>query len=687
VWNEAQKREAESMHGVDPARIVITGAMVYDQWFARRPSTTREDFCARVGLDPSRPILLYLCSSPFIAPDELNFIEEWIAAIRRASDPRVATAGILIRPHPENRQPWHRFDASTSLGAGVAVWPRGGASPVDAASKNDFYDSMYHAAAAVGINTSAQIECGIVGRPVFSVRTPAYQKTQEGTLHFRHLTTEGGGLLRIANDFGTHVQQIAEALADPEGTAARVKGFVKAFTRPYGLDVAATPKIVDTIETLAAAPPPAPERLPAWVYPLRAVLYPIALLNTGLRRFRRLTRKRSRQLRPVTAAGSFVKVTLAVIDGLFRLRPVRSAVKQHILPHAISRLALSDAPTEEAVAIRRLLHRLARRDRPVIVGPWVSEVGYELLYWIPFLRWVREQSGIDSERLVVVSRGGVAAWYRDVTTRYVDLFDYFSPETLRDKSEQRVTEGKLKPRTMTEFDRDMVKLVRQTLHLGSVEVLHPMHMYRLFQAYWQSRVPDSTINQFARVKPLAATPGELAAVLPADYVAVRFYFNEAFPDTPANRQFASGMIEALTETTDVVLLTPESRIDDHPDVSVDTRRRLHSIAHLMTPRTNLDVQSRVIAGARAFVGTHGGLSYLAPFYGVKSVSFYSQAQPSTMRHLEHARRAFASLAAGSCVALDVTDLDALRAALGEPHSVLSRTGEAEAVARLARRLS
>jgi hypothetical protein len=99
------------MHDADPDRVVLTGAMVYDQWFARRASTARDEFCARVGLDPARPILLYLCSSPFIAPDEVVFIEQWIGAIRSAPDARVRTAGILIRPHPENRQPWHRFDA------------------------------------------------------------------------------------------------------------------------------------------------------------------------------------------------------------------------------------------------------------------------------------------------------------------------------------------------------------------------------------------------------------------------------------------------------------------------------------------------------------------------------------------------------------------------------------------------
>ena len=33
----------------------------------------------------------------------------------------------------------------------------------------DYYDSMFHSVAVVGVNTSALIESGIVGRPVFTV--------------------------------------------------------------------------------------------------------------------------------------------------------------------------------------------------------------------------------------------------------------------------------------------------------------------------------------------------------------------------------------------------------------------------------------------------------------------------------------------------------------------------------------
>jgi hypothetical protein len=676
VWNEAQKAEAVAMHGTNPADVIVTGAMVYDQWFTRRPSTTRDEFCARVGLDPAQVMLLYLCSSPFIAPDEVNFIEQWIEAVRRAPDPRVRSAGLLIRPHPENMQPWLRFAESPR--ENVAVWPRGGVSPVDLDSRNDFFDSMYHSAAAVGINTSAQIECGIVGRPVFTIRTPAYHRTQEGTLHFRHLTTEGGGLLNLADDFETHVRQIADALNDPAGTRQRVERFVVAFTRPHGLTVEATPRMVEAVERLAAAPAPAPEWLPLYVYPLRVVLFPLALLLALDRRVSRVTRKRERQLRPVTVTGTLVQGVLSAFDWLLGIRPIREFVKNRILPRAVARLAAVDAPREEAVAAAGMLQKMARSQKPVIVGPWVSEVGYELLYWIPFLNWVKANYPLDANRMVIVSRGGCGAWYRHLGSRYIDLFDYYTPEQVRSQSEQRITDGKSKPRTMTEFDREIVKLVQQTLHIRDGELLHPMHMYRLFHEFWQRRGPVNVIEDFAHFAPLPSLDaGELASRLPDEYVAVRFYVNDAFPDTETNRGFVEDLVDALAATTDVVVLNPPWQLDDHQDLPIARRSRVHSAAALMSPRTNLDVQSHIIARARAFLGTHGGLSYLPPFYGVKSLSFYSDPAAFSPRHLELARRVFTRLQPGSYVALHIDDLATLRTTLGERY---------EAIAGIARRL-
>jgi len=278
VWNDAQRREAVSLHGAAASQVSVTGAPVYDQWFGRSPNASREAFCSRAGLSDAGPFFLYLCSSPFIAPDELSFITRWVAAVRSAADADVRRAGILIRPHPStDPRIWATFDPTQF--DNVVVWPAAGANPVDAASKSDYFDSMFHAAAAVGINTSAQIEAGIVGRRVYSVRVPECVGTQEETLHFQYLLQESGGLLNMAATLEEHVAALGGALRPDPGEAVRLREFVRGFVRPAGLDVAATPRLVDAIEELGCQPAATPEPLPIRFRLLRLALFPLAAIT------------------------------------------------------------------------------------------------------------------------------------------------------------------------------------------------------------------------------------------------------------------------------------------------------------------------------------------------------------------------------------------------------------------------
>jgi hypothetical protein len=67
-------------------------------------------------------------------------------------DPDLRNLGVLIRPHPRNVRQWEEVDFSHFQD--VVIYPRKGANPVDEDSVNDFYDSMYHSVAAVGIRNS-----------------------------------------------------------------------------------------------------------------------------------------------------------------------------------------------------------------------------------------------------------------------------------------------------------------------------------------------------------------------------------------------------------------------------------------------------------------------------------------------------------------------------------------------------
>ncbi|MBA2446847.1 MAG: hypothetical protein H0V51_02345, partial [Chloroflexi bacterium] len=273
VWNDAMKREAVELHGVLAERVVVTGAVPYDHWFEWRPSTSREEFCGRVGLRPDRPFVLYLCSSPFIAPEEAGFVGGWIRELRERGGPRLRDAGVLVRPHPINAAQWRDVDLSEP--GRVAVWPRVGSDPVDAQSRSDYYDSIYHSVAVVGVNTSAQIESAIVGRPVYTLLAREFRDTQGGTLHFGHLAQAEGGLLRVAETFEEHAAQLAEALVADARADERTRQFVEAFVRPWGLDVAATPRLVEAIEVACAAPAPRPRPRPRWAALLHLLLTPL----------------------------------------------------------------------------------------------------------------------------------------------------------------------------------------------------------------------------------------------------------------------------------------------------------------------------------------------------------------------------------------------------------------------------
>jgi hypothetical protein len=265
VWNEQQRREAIELHGVPPARVVVTGAARFDEFFAMRPATSREDFCAALGVDPGRPLILYTCSSNFVAPREVEFVRRWICELRRSPDPRLRECGIVVRPHPAHQEQWEGVTFGDLHGA--AIWLNKSTLQAD----QGLYDALHHSAAVVGLNTSAMIEAAIVGRPVYTIAAPEFAGGQAGTLHFQYLLTEHGGPVTQARSFDEHRAQLAGAFDGAAAAHERCRRFVESFVRPHGIDRPAAPMVVEEIERVAALRK-RPRGTPLWHYPLRWTL-------------------------------------------------------------------------------------------------------------------------------------------------------------------------------------------------------------------------------------------------------------------------------------------------------------------------------------------------------------------------------------------------------------------------------
>jgi hypothetical protein len=252
VWNQEQRREAIDLHGIAPGRVVVTGAQSFDRWFERAPARSRAAFCERVGLGEPRPFVLFVGSSGFVArgSSEKEFVLRWLETLRSSRIAALREVGVLVRPHPCTVAAWADEDLSR-FGRAV-VWPRSVPNSLAEADRADYFDSLFHAHAVVGINTSAMIEAAIVGRPVHTVLDPAFAASQGGTLHFRYLPLEYGGFVRSTRDLEEHVRLLARDLggASPELEAATA-AFVTRFVRPRGLDRPAAPILADGIAELA----------------------------------------------------------------------------------------------------------------------------------------------------------------------------------------------------------------------------------------------------------------------------------------------------------------------------------------------------------------------------------------------------------------------------------------------------
>ncbi len=304
-------------------------------------------------------------------------------------------------------------------------------------------------------------------------------------------------------------------------------------------------------------------------------------------------------------------------------------------------------------AIERELETTVARDRLIVVGPWLSEVGFETLYWIPFLHWVKAAFRLPEDRIVAVSRGGVASWYQGLASRYVEIWEHFDPAEFARRNAER---GVTKHYEPSALDRDVLDAVARQVGTRDFDVIHPGLMYRLFTLYWSGQRAMGFVDTHTRFPRHSVAPLIDPALLPREYIAAKFYGARSLPDTPQVRVLLRSIVAALAEKMPVVLLDTGLLLeDDHSDYAFGGGNVI-SARSWMTPQTNLGVQTQIAAGARAFVGTCGSIAWLAPRLGVNTSALY--VDPEWLHaHIAVAMRAYHRLDSGRFAIADLRALD------------------------------
>jgi hypothetical protein len=352
--------------------------------------------------------------------------------------------------------------------------------------------------------------------------------------------------------------------------------------------------------------------------------------------------------------------------GLKATRRLQSAHKPLVrLMRRSARAEEHRAFRQDAEEIDRQIAACASGRGPIVVGPWLAEVGYEVLYWIPFVRWFQDAFGIQPQRLVVVSRGGMESAYGELAGSYVDLLDLSSAEALATRNAERrsdVERGGQKQSGLSQYDTEIVTAVRARVGIGEAAVLHPSLMFRLFRHVWYDNLPFDVLWRHTRYvtadrgATMSLTASSVA--LPDDFIAVKVYGGPALGTGDATRGLVRDLVAHAAAVAPVVVLEAEHGLDEHRDFDFDGLPGVTSAKTLMAPRTNLGVQLALVARSRYFLSACGGLAWLAPFLGVPTVALYEQDR-LLAPHLFVARQAGARAGAAEFTPLDLRGLGRL----------------------------
>lgn len=300
---------------------------------------------------------------------------------------------------------------------------------------------------------------------------------------------------------------------------------------------------------------------------------------------------------------------------------------------------------------------------PILCGPWRSEVGFEVLYWIPFI----QSLGVDPARIIPVTRGGAAIWYGSPSG--VELYDLRTPKEVRiENMLQHAQTGLLKQTRVTDFDRAVIKDAAKAAGLTKYHVLHPAWMYTTLAPFWEGQrglewvIPRlTTVEKGQRVlHHLTRNPAPEG--LPAGYCAARFYARSTFPHADATIQCARESLKLIASHQPVILLNPGVHADEHIDIPTKDIPNVYKLKDLIDvePRSNLALQAAVIGGATGFVGTYGGVAQLALRLGKPSVSFYWDWHGTALAH-KHLSEAIALQTGVAFLTMRLTEIPLLKA--------------------------
>jgi hypothetical protein len=170
VWNAQIKRDLLRLYPrTDPARVFVTGTPQFDFHFRPEFRLSREDFCARIGADPARPIVMYSTGMAAQMPHEPRIVEgvaRALAQVRGVPKPQ-----LVVRVYPKDRT--GRFDELAAKQLPDVLFPTIDWEPSWLTPTLDdcsmLTSTLAHVACGINVASTVSLELCMFDKPVLNI--------------------------------------------------------------------------------------------------------------------------------------------------------------------------------------------------------------------------------------------------------------------------------------------------------------------------------------------------------------------------------------------------------------------------------------------------------------------------------------------------------------------------------------
>ena len=222
VWNEQLKKQLLEMYEwIRPEQVFVTGTPQFDFHFQPKFYMSREEFCAEIGADSNRPIILYTTGMANHMPGEPEIVEDIADLLKEISGNQ--SPQLLVRVYPKDLT--GRFDKLKERRKDILfpkiAWEEAWLTP----KHEDSYalvNALRHAAFGINVASTISLELCIFDKPVVNVgynppsideKVLAYADYYEFD-HYKPLVECGA--VEVARNSGQMRELIEKALNEPE---------------------------------------------------------------------------------------------------------------------------------------------------------------------------------------------------------------------------------------------------------------------------------------------------------------------------------------------------------------------------------------------------------------------------------------------------------------------------------------